>query len=297
MDAAPSRLGRLLSEELVLWPVGSAGVAVLDGDEVLGSAGDAGPFPWASVTKLLTALTILHAAEESVIDLDEPAGPPGSTVRHLLAHASGVARDSDKVMAPPGQRRIYSNRGFELAAGHLERLTGRSFVAQLSERVLAPLGLRATRLDGSPAHGACGPVADLATLARELLRPQWFPASLVESATRPAFEGLNGLLPGFGRQAPNDWGLGFELRSRKTPHWMSPNNSPSAFGHFGQSGTFLWVDPEAALACVAAGDTAFGPWSAEAWPRLSTRVLETVMHVTTDARSEEPRACHQPQVS
>ncbi|MFI7493956.1 serine hydrolase domain-containing protein [Kocuria sp. M4R2S49] len=274
VDGSVPGLGRLLSEELARWPVGSAGVVVLDGEVVLGSAGAPGPFPWASVTKLLTALVVLHAADEGAVDLDEPAGPPGATVRHLLSHASGLSLDGEKVMAPPGRRRIYSNRGTELAAEHLERRTGRPFGEELAERVLGPLGMAGTRLQGSPAHGAHGPVRDLARLGRELLAPRWFPPGLLRTATRTSFEGLAGVLPGFGRQDPNDWGLGFEIRGRKRPHWTSPDNDPSTFGHFGQSGSFLWVDPEHSLACVAAGDTPFGPWAAEAWPRLSTRVLD-----------------------
>lgn len=133
-----------------------------------------------------------------------------------------------------------------------------------------------TRLDGSPAHGAVGPVRDLARLAHELLEPHAFSAPMIEQARAPAFIGLPGILPGFGRHESNDWGLGFELRGTKDPHWTSPHNSPSTFGHFGQSGAFLWVDPDAMVACVSAGDTPFGPWAARAWPRLSTDLLAAV---------------------
>ena len=80
--------------------------------------------------------------------------------------------------------------------------------------------------------------------------------------------------------APLDWGLGFELHSAKSPHWMSPDNAASAFGHFGQSGCFLWVDVEVGLACVSAGETPFGTWATEAWPRLATRVLQTSRDTT-----------------
>ncbi|WP_240722676.1 serine hydrolase domain-containing protein [Kocuria rosea] len=285
-DTGPG-LGRLLAEELARWPVGSAGVAVVDAGAVLASAGDPGPFPWASVTKLLTALTVLHAADEGAVDLDAPAGPPGATVRHLLAHASGLSLEGEKVMSPPGRRRIYSNRGIELAAEHLEHRTGRPFGVELAERVLGPLGLTGTRLQGSPAHGAHGPVRDLGRLGQELLAPRRLPERVLRAATRTSFEGLAGVLPGFGRQDPNDWGLGFEIRGRKTPHWTSPGNAPSTFGHFGQSGSFLWVDPEHSLACAAAGDTAFGPWAAEAWPRLSTGVLETAARLRRRPREAE----------
>jgi CubicO group peptidase (beta-lactamase class C family) len=267
-------LEELLTEELRSWPVGSAAVAVVDGSGVLASAGDQRTYQWASVTKLLTALVVLDAAWQERIDLDEPAGPPGSTVRHLLAHASGLSVDSDRTLSPPGQRRIYSNRGFDVLAEHLERRTGRPFPEQLQGRVLTPLGMDRTTLDGSPAKGCQGPVDDLARLATELLAPRHFPVDQLAKATTTAFGGLIGVLPGFGRQEPNDWGLGFEIHGRKSPHWMSSKNSPASFGHFGQAGAFCWVDPEAGLACVAAGDTPFGPWAADAWPKLSTRVLD-----------------------
>jgi CubicO group peptidase (beta-lactamase class C family) len=87
------------------------------------------------------------------------------------------------------------------------------------------------------------------------------------------FPGLRGVLPGFGRQEPNDWGLGFELRDDKAPHWTGSRNSPRTFGHFGASGTFLWIDPDAELACACLTDLEFGPWAANAWPRLADAVL------------------------
>ena len=89
-----------------------------------------------------------------------------------------------------------------------------------------------------------------------------------------AFPGLAGVLPGFGRFDPCDWGLGFELRDAKDPHWTGRRNSPATFGHFGQSGSFLWVDPAVGVACGALGDGAFGPWAARAWPRLADAVLD-----------------------
>jgi CubicO group peptidase (beta-lactamase class C family) len=68
------------------------------------------------VTKLLTALTVLVAVDKGDVLLDEPAGPEGATVRHLLAHTSGVAFEQhageDQILSAPGRKRIYSNRGF-----------------------------------------------------------------------------------------------------------------------------------------------------------------------------------------
>ena len=88
-----------------------------------------------------------------------------------------------------------------------------------------------------------------------------------------AFPGLPGVVPGVGQLDPCDWGLGFEIRGDKSPHWMSDANSPATFGHFGGSGRFLWVDPVADLALVALTDRDFGPWALEAWPPFSAAVL------------------------
>ena len=271
-----------LAEQLADWPVGSAAAAVVGPDGTLDRAGPDAPFRWASVTKLLTALAVLRAVAEGAAELDEPAGPPGSTVRHLLAHTSGLTlhgrRALQRALRPapriaPGERRVYSNAGYEVLAELVEQRTGRPFRATLSRLVLAPLGLGDTVLEGSPAGGATGTITDLATLARELLAPRVLPAGAVEQLSTPAYPGLPGELPGFGRQEHNDWGLGAEIRDHKSPHWTSPDNSPRTFGHFGRAGGFLWVDPDAGLACVALSDRDFGPWAADRWPRLSTHVL------------------------
>jgi CubicO group peptidase (beta-lactamase class C family) len=260
------------------WPVGQAAVGLTAADAVLDTYGDAGAeFPWASVTKPATALAALVAAEEDVLDLDEPAGPPGSTVRHLLAHASGLPLDGETPIAQPGARRIYSNTGFELLAATLAEHAAMSFGDYLREAVIAPLALRAS-LDGSPASGMNGNLDDLLALGRELLAPTLIASETLAEATAVAFPGLVGVLPGFRRMEPNDWGLGFELRDDKRPHWTGSRNSARTFGHFGQSGSFLWVDPEAGLACACLSDTRFGDWAKEAWPRLSDAVLEEAAH-------------------
>jgi CubicO group peptidase (beta-lactamase class C family) len=45
------------------------------------------------------------------------------------------------------------------------------------------------------------------------------------------------------------------------------------FGHFGGSGTFLWVDPDRRLALAVLTDFEFGQWALDAWPRLSDAVI------------------------
>ncbi|MEV7632034.1 serine hydrolase domain-containing protein [Microbacterium sp. NPDC089318] len=260
------------------WPVDNAAAVVVGGDgSPLGSRGDVDRvYRLASVTKPLTAYAALVAVEEGVFDLDDPAGPAGSTVRHLLAHTSGLDFSEDKVRAEPGTRRIYSNRGFDVLAQTLEARAEIAFSTYIHEAVFAPLGMTSTRLTGSAGAGAESTAADLARFAAELQRPTLLAPQTLSQATTVAFPGLDGVLPGYGVQRPNDWGLGFELRDGKSPHWTSGANSPGTFGHFGQSGTFLWVDPDAQAACVALADRDFGQWAIEAWPPLSDAVLAAI---------------------
>jgi CubicO group peptidase (beta-lactamase class C family) len=257
------------------WPVphAAAGVVRRDGG-VTGTYGEVDrAFPLASVTKPLTAYAALVACEEGVFELDDPAGPEGSTVRHLLAHASGLGFDEHRVLAAPGTRRLYSNAGFEVLAGTLAEAAGMPFEEYLRQAVLDPLGMTGTALRGSPAAGGVSTVADLLRFAAELQAPKLLHPSTVAAASHVAFPGLKGVLPGYGNQNPNDWGLGFEIRAGKSPHWTGARSSPATFGHFGQSGTFLWVDPAAGAACVVLTDRDFGEWAHPRWPELTDAVL------------------------
>jgi CubicO group peptidase (beta-lactamase class C family) len=257
------------------WPVPNAAAVVLGANgAILGSSGDLDrAFPLASVTKLLTAYATLIAVEEGALEWDQPAGPEGSTVRHLIAHASGLAYNEHKAVAAPGTRRLYSNAGFEVLANTVAEGSGIAFPDYLDEAVCQPLGMKSTRLAGSPAAGGVSSCADLARFAAELLSPNLIATATFKEATSVVFPGLSGVLPGLGYQRPNDWGLGFELRDHKSPHWTGSNSSPSTFGHFGQSGTFLWVDPQARAACVALTDRDFGDWAKTAWPAFTDAVL------------------------
>ena len=249
------------------WPAETVAVAVVRGGEDVAAHGPREQvFRWASVTKPATALATLVAAEEGILDLDDAAGPPGSTVRHLLAHASGLPFDGRTPIAEPGKRRIYSNTGFDVLAEAVEVAAEMPFAEYLLAAVLGPLEMR------SELHGS---LDDLVKLAAELQRPRLIAPETLAEATSVQFPGLVGVLPDIGRMDPNDWGLGVELRDAKRPHWTGERNSPRTFGHFGGSGTFVWVDPEAdtALACLT--DLDFGPWALEAWPRLADAVLSS----------------------
>jgi CubicO group peptidase (beta-lactamase class C family) len=255
------------------WEAEHAAAVVLRGGKAVGAHGPRRHvFHWASVTKLLTAYATLIAAEEGVIDLDEPAGPQGSTVRHLLAHASGLPFHQGGPRSRVGQRRMYSNVGYDTLAKHIAARADMPFDEYLAVGVLRPLGMRA-ELRGSPAAGLHGTVEDLSAFAQELQRPTLVADETLAEATSVQFPGLAGVLPDFGRFDPLDWGLGFDLRDAKEPHWTGTRNSPRTFGHFGGCGTFLWVDPEADVALGVLTDLDFGDWAKRAWPRLSDAVL------------------------
>jgi CubicO group peptidase (beta-lactamase class C family) len=261
------------------WPAEHVAVAVVGADgRIWGRHGDQDHrFRLASVTKPLSAYAVLIAVAEGALEWDQPAGPEGSTIRHLIAHASGLAFDSDQVQARPGTRRIYSNTGFAVLADALTEATGIRFADYLAEAVLTPLGMRYTRLAGSAGAGAVSSCGDMARFAAELQAPRLLDEATVRAATlETAFPGLDGVVPGFGRQRTNDWALGFEQRDHKDPHWTGRNSSPRTFGHFGQTGTFLWVDPDARCACVALTDRDFDEWAKQAWPAFTDAVLSEV---------------------
>ncbi|WP_010540511.1 serine hydrolase domain-containing protein [Dietzia alimentaria] len=258
------------------WPVDNVSAAVVGPDGTVALHGDESRvYRLASVTKPIVALASLLAVEEEAISLDDPAGPEGSTVRHLLAHASGLDfADRDTIRTGPGERRIYSSAGFEVLADHIADATGIAFPDYLHEAVCQPLGMTSTALEGSAGHGASGSLADLAAFAHELVAPRLLAPETLEEAVSDQFGGLDGIVPGYGMHKPCPWGLGFELRGSKHPHWTGQHNSSGTFGHFGQSGTLLWVQPDLSAALVVLTDREFGDWAKPLWPELSDRVVK-----------------------
>jgi CubicO group peptidase (beta-lactamase class C family) len=254
------------------WPVSPAAAGVVSGRGVETHGDARRAFPLASVSKPVAALALLVAAEEGVVDLDEAEGPPGSTVRHLLAHASGLPFEGTAPIAAPGTRRIYSNEGFRVLGAHLARRAEMTFAEYVRAAVVEPLGVG---LDpsGDPGSGMRASLADVLVIARELLEPTVVARETLDEMTAVQFPGLSGVLPDWGRFDPLDWGLGVQLAT-STPTWMGTRVSSRAFGHFGGSGTLLWVDPELGVACAALTDRAFGDWAKEAWPALSDAVVE-----------------------
>jgi CubicO group peptidase (beta-lactamase class C family) len=260
-------------EALATWPgVHAAAVIVRSRRASVVTASD-GPmeqrFGHASVTKISSSLAVLIEVEAGRCTLEDQVGPPGSTLAHLLSHASGLPTDGTTPISLPGRRRIYSNTGIELAVSHAAASAGIGSVELVTTRVFEPLGMDSTTLDGSAASGAVGTTSDLCTLAGELLSPTLLGDRLAARQRTDHFPTLAGVLPGFGRQVPCAWGLGVEVKGTKRPHWTGDAWPPASFGHFGQQGGFVVVDVDAGIAVVTLGDEPFGQWAIASWPTFS----------------------------
>ncbi|WP_394216501.1 serine hydrolase domain-containing protein [Brachybacterium vulturis] len=229
--------------------------------------------PWRSVTKALTGFGATLALQDGRVDLEDAAGPPGATLRHLLSHASGYFYESANTLQAPGLRRHYSNFGIDEAARHVEQGIGGDFGGWVQERIAKPLGMDGLQWSGSASVGAHGALTDLALVAAELLRPTLLTERWHAEMTRVQFPELVGIMPGFGKQIPNPFGLGIEVRGAKSPHWTGTDNSPATIGHFGMRGTAFWVDPEADLALVIGTSHDFCDAHRENMPRLADAVL------------------------
>jgi CubicO group peptidase (beta-lactamase class C family) len=268
-------------EQVATWPVPHAAVAAVAADgSVLGTYGDTGrPFRLASLAKPVTVWAVLVAVEDGSIGLDTPVGQPGCTLRHLLAHAGGYPFEGPEPISPPEQRRIYSNTGIELAVAATEAATGIPFGPYLAEAVFEPLGMTASELRGSPAHAIHSTVDDVVRLLAEWQRPALLAPETAADAVTPQYPNLAGIVPGVGRFDPCPWGLGFEIRGDKSPHWTGRANSAATYGHFGGAGTVMWVDPDARCGLVALTDRPFDDWSIDAmklWPALADAVIADV---------------------
>lgn len=271
--------------ELRSWPPANIAAALIDASDagdgsgaILGSYGDGSRvFPLASVTKLLTSYAFLIAVEEGVFELDTAVRiPDGATasIRQLLSHASGVGFSRSDRIKPPGQRRIYSSYGFEILADLLVKESDIPLPVYLQEAVCQPLGMTRTVLAGSAGHGASSTVADLARFAVELVRPRLLSAEMSDAYARIQYPELIGVVPGYGMQKPCPWGLGCEVKGNKSPHWTGSTMPADTFGHFGMTGTFLWVHRPSGRATVVLTDKDFGDWARYAWGRWNTTVWE-----------------------
>jgi len=167
----------------VIEPDGSVTSAsnTADTDEI--AVGPDDVFRIGSITKVFTSALTLGLVDDGLVDLDAPAGdyvsraavPDGVTVRHLLGHRSGIANyttaeffdetkaDDSSVWTPeelvavvadaptefePDAEFGYSNTNYILLGMLIEEITGTSYDEALRSRILDPLGMSSTYVDG-----------------------------------------------------------------------------------------------------------------------------------------------------
>jgi CubicO group peptidase (beta-lactamase class C family) len=194
----PAAISAHLREALARDRVPGGAVAVIWQGKVIllegfGLDGDGQPvtphtgFRLGSMSKAFTALAVMRAVEagslspdapvQSVLSdftLADPAAAAGITLRHLLAHTSGIPRTAPRAAADaplaahvaalagvapaarPGARHIYASPNYLVAARMLEVAEGRPFADILQTAVLAPLGLTDTLVTAADGHLAPG---------------------------------------------------------------------------------------------------------------------------------------------
>ena len=139
-----------------------------------------------------------------------------------------------------------------------------------------------------PAGSVVGTAADVASFFQLFLddgrahpagagrhggRPVLSPAS-ARLMTASQTGGLRGGIEGFMTWDDCAWGLGFDLRGNKHPHFSGEFTSPQTFGHTGVSGNFAWADPTRELVCVVlANRLLHNRWNEGRWSRYSTAVV------------------------
>lgn len=257
------------------WPVEHHSVGYIDRRGTVHLHGDTERiYRLASVSKLMTAWAALIAVEDGSIALDDLVDDHGCTVHHLLCHAGGYGFESTRPIVSPGRKRIYSNTGYELLAAHVAEFVDMDFADFLREAVFEPLAMATAVLEGSAAKDVQASLRDVAAFAAEMRTPSLIAPTTHVAATTAQFPDLDGVVPGFGSHSPCPWGLGPELHGTKHPHWMPSRAAASAFGHFGGSGTFVWVDPPTNIACFGLTDREFGAWAVEAWNHYGDAVLD-----------------------
>lgn len=179
-----------------------------------------------------------------------------------------------KLRAAPGVKSIYSDIGFILLEEVVRRVTGKELPDFASEAIFGPLGMkdtgfvpsgerkaraawteevdgewragvvhdpRAFRLGGVAGHaGLFSTGDDLARYARAILGHGQVEGRRILSAASVAAMTAPYDVPGGIRT------LGWQVDSS----WKSAAFSPRAFGHFGFTGTAVWIDPDADLFVV-----------------------------------------------
>ncbi len=171
-------LDALIGREVERHQIPALSVIVVDKGGVLwtahhGEAKAGTVYRVGSVSKLFTAMGLAKLAEDGKLSLDDKVDPRGFTLRHLLAHRSGLIREPpvgsyfdhetsslEKTVAsfkdtplvyPVGKRTKYSNAGVALAGHLLGKAAGKDYGEHLRETLLLPLGMKSSAFAPTPA--------------------------------------------------------------------------------------------------------------------------------------------------
>lgn len=186
---------RFLEETLINEKIAGMAVAITDREKVIFAEGfgvesierpEVGVTPKslfriASITKVVTGMTVLSLAEEGKLSLDtrvkeilpwftltDKNTEENVTLGHLLSHTAGFPAEYTPegpreesalepslqaglpglpMQFPLGEGYLYSNWGIRLASLMAEKVTGKRFTQLAQERVLQPLGMHMTTFD------------------------------------------------------------------------------------------------------------------------------------------------------
>jgi CubicO group peptidase (beta-lactamase class C family) len=237
---------------------------------------------------------------------------------HCSGLPEGTDNADAALVEPPATRRRYTNAGYELAGRLLSDAAGMPAARYLHEAVIEPLGLDASLglapadaartatvrepgllapgepLFNSPrfraaAHAASGGFASARAYAAFLhcllLRGRapggaLLAAETVDEMLATQFGELPGGVALVAQWDACPWGLGFDVRGTRQPHWAGGSVSPSANTHFGASGTLAWLDRERGIGLVAlANRGSYSGWAMRSggWSTLSDAVVEASM--------------------
>jgi CubicO group peptidase (beta-lactamase class C family) len=270
-------------------------------------------FALASLTKPLVGGACMVALEEGLLELDAEVRDGFSLrhlLSHCAGLPEAGLRWNELPVYEPGTQRWYSNAGYVQAAKLLEGASGMSCAAYLREAVFGPLAMDASLgLDGADAHRSArvwqpGSYGEGELFNSERFRADAPPqagafasaraygafvscllaqggsggrallaAETVDEMLSPQFGPLPGGVGGVGEWPDLCWGLGFDVRGRREPHWSGTSLSPRSASHFGASGTLAWLDPERGLGLVAlANRGSYSGWWREPWAALGAAV-------------------------
>jgi CubicO group peptidase (beta-lactamase class C family) len=253
----------------------------------------------------VTVRTLL--CHTSGLPLDLPAGA-APYARGLDWSALMAACLLTSLEASPETRVQYSNVGYGLLAAIVERHTAKDFPAALTDLVLSPLGVEGYLGAEPPRPPAV--VADArGEHAGSELEPFnsafWRSLALPWGGLVTTVDGALSLVRAFGSSgqgflspelrseavsshtgelnggfiapllwSPCPWGLGPEVRGRKSPHWAPAEAGPDSFGHSGASGALAWAAPAHSVAWAILGTrTADNGWLLRRAPAIGAAIL------------------------